>query len=146
MLTVVASYRQDLHAYPFDLVAEDTAQGAFTGLAAGSLLPRTFSYGCAALTGVGAVSNGVPAFRKPESSNAATTLLLMGIIAGMMLIGIITLGNLIQLCIVGVSISRVRSRAINRLQSSDRRVDVTMDLSPPDARRNAAAARAAGGS
>ena len=42
------------------------------------LLLRAFSSGCAALTGVEAISNGVPAFRKPKSKNAATTLLLLG--------------------------------------------------------------------
>ena len=42
------------------------------------LLARAFSSGCAALTGVEAISNGVPAFRKPKSKNAATTLLLLG--------------------------------------------------------------------
>lgn len=38
------------------------------------LLLRAFSSGCAALTGVEAISNGVPAFRPPESANAARTL------------------------------------------------------------------------
>ena len=46
------------------------------------LLLRAFSSGCAALTGVEAISNGVPAFRKPKSKNAATTLLLMGMHRG----------------------------------------------------------------
>src|SRR5918994_7460589 len=45
------------------------------------LLARAFSSGCAALTGVEAISNGVPAFRKPKSRNAASTLLLLGLIA-----------------------------------------------------------------
>ena len=70
---------------------------AFTGFAAGFLLLRTFSSGCAALTGVEAISNGVPAFKKPKSKNAATTLLLMGTIAVTMLMGILTLGHLTQL-------------------------------------------------
>ena len=48
------------------------------GLAFVFLIMRAFSSGCAALTGVEAISNGVPAFRKPKSRNAATTLLLMG--------------------------------------------------------------------
>ena len=43
--------------------------------------------GCAALTGVEAISNGVPAFRKPKSQNAATTLLLLGGIAITMFVG-----------------------------------------------------------
>jgi amino acid transporter len=55
------------------------------------LLARAFSSGCAALTGVEAISNGVPAFRKPKSRNAATTLLLLGTIAVTMLMSIIIL-------------------------------------------------------
>ena len=46
----------------------------FGGLALIFLLLRAFSSGCIALTGVEAISNGVPAFRKPKSKNAATTL------------------------------------------------------------------------
>ncbi|TGB11543.1 APC family permease [Streptomyces sp. MZ04] len=55
------------------------------------LLLRAFSSGCAALTGVEAISNGVPAFRKPKSKNAATTLALMGGLAVTMFCGIIGL-------------------------------------------------------
>ncbi|MET8576118.1 APC family permease [Streptomyces sp. NPDC005012] len=61
------------------------------GFALVFLLLRAFSSGCAALTGVEAISNGVPAFRKPKSRNAATTLLLMGAIAVTMFCGIIAL-------------------------------------------------------
>ena len=57
------------------------------------LLARAFSSGCAALTGVEAISNGVPAFRKPKSRNAATTLLLLGAIAVTMLLSIIILAR-----------------------------------------------------
>ena len=46
------------------------------------MLLRAFSSGAVALSGVEAVSNGVPAFRKPESKNAATTLMWMGAILG----------------------------------------------------------------
>jgi amino acid transporter len=66
----------------------------FTGVAAGFLLLRAFSSGCAALTGVEAISNGVPAFRKPKGRNAATTLLLLGVIAVAMAMSIITLANI----------------------------------------------------
>ncbi|MCU1623838.1 MAG: DNA-binding protein [Frankiales bacterium] len=69
----------------------------FTGFAGGFLLLRAFSSGSAALTGVEAISNGVPAFKKPKSKNAATTLLLMGTIAVTMLMGILTLGHLTHL-------------------------------------------------
>jgi amino acid transporter len=57
------------------------------------LLARAFSSGCAALTGVEAISNGVPAFEKPKSKNAATTLLLLGAIAITMLLSIIVLAR-----------------------------------------------------
>ncbi|WP_436790371.1 APC family permease [Yinghuangia sp. YIM S10712] len=74
----------------FDIKEED----AFTGIALFFLLLRTFSSGCAALTGVEAISNGVPAFRKPKSRNAATTLLLMGTVAVTMLMGMLALANI----------------------------------------------------
>jgi amino acid transporter len=67
--------------------------GSITGFAFAFLVARSFSSGCAALTGVEAISNGVPAFQKPKSRNAATTLLLLGTIAVSLLIGIILLAK-----------------------------------------------------
>lgn len=64
------------------------------GVAMVVLLARAFSSGCAALTGVEAISNGVPAFREPKSRNAATTLAMLGTIAVSMMGGIILLANL----------------------------------------------------
>jgi amino acid transporter len=52
------------------------------------LLLRAFSSGAVALSGVEAVSNGVPAFEKPESKNAATTLVWMGVILGSCFLGV----------------------------------------------------------
>jgi amino acid transporter len=54
---------------------------AVGGLLTAVLLLRAFASGCTALTGVEAISNGAPAFRKPKSRNAAITLTLMGILA-----------------------------------------------------------------
>ncbi|MGW0663468.1 APC family permease [Streptodolium elevatio] len=71
-----------------------TEEDSFTGIALVFLLLRTFSSGCAALTGVEAISNGVPAFRKPKSRNAASTLLLMGTIAVTMLMGMLALASI----------------------------------------------------
>lgn len=65
----------------------------FTGAAAAFLLLRAFASGCATLTGVEAIANGVPAFRKPKGRNAATTLLLLGVVATTMALSIITLAN-----------------------------------------------------
>ena len=67
---------------------------AFTGLALVLLVLRSFTQGCAALTGVEAITNGVPAFRKPKSRNAATTLLLLGVISTCMFMGLIALASL----------------------------------------------------
>ncbi|MET0715646.1 MAG: APC family permease [Mycetocola sp.] len=57
----------------FTVEGEDLSRAAFI-----LLLLRAFSSGCSALTGVEAVSNGVPAFRTPKIRNAQATLVLMG--------------------------------------------------------------------
>jgi amino acid transporter len=82
----LAAPSADLH-----LIAEGDA---FTGLALALLVLRSFTQGAAALTGVEAISNGVPAFRKPKSHNAATTLLLLGSISVVMFSGIVALAML----------------------------------------------------
>ena len=66
-------------------------QAGLSGLALVFLLLRSFSSGCTALTGVEAISNGVPAFRKPKSANAARTMTAMGVIAVVMFGGITAL-------------------------------------------------------
>ncbi|QBX56921.1 APC family permease [Nocardioides seonyuensis] len=68
-------------------------EGPLSQVALMFLLARAFSSGCAALTGVEAISNGVPAFRKPKSQNAATTLLLLGLIAVTMMMSVIVLAK-----------------------------------------------------
>ena len=65
--------------------------GEFAGLALVFLFLRAFSSGCTALTGVEAISNGVPAFKPPKSKNAATTLALLGGIAVVMFGGVTAL-------------------------------------------------------
>lgn len=80
----------------YEVVGESPYE-SFAGLAMVFLLARAFSSGCAALTGVEAISNGVPAFQRPKSRNAATTLLLLGTIAVTMLMSIIVLANLMRL-------------------------------------------------
>jgi amino acid transporter len=73
------------------------AEHSIAGFAFAFLLVRAFSSGCAALTGVEAISNGVPAFKPPKSRNAATTLLLLGTVAVTMLVGIVALARLTHL-------------------------------------------------
>nr|WP_212754742.1 APC family permease [Nakamurella aerolata] len=66
---------------------------SLSGLALVFLLLRSFSSGSAALTGVEAISNGVPAFRKPKSRNAANTLAMMGGLAIIMMLGMVFLAR-----------------------------------------------------
>ncbi|KLO30020.1 DNA-binding protein [Mycolicibacter heraklionensis] len=70
-----------------------STHGEVVGVALVFLVAKSFSSGCAALTGVEAISNGVPAFRKPKSRNAATTLLMLGVIAVTLMMGIIVLAR-----------------------------------------------------
>ncbi|MEI7754709.1 MAG: APC family permease [Actinomycetota bacterium] len=60
------------------------------------LFLKGFSSGAVALSGVEAVSNGVPAFKKPESKNASTTLIWMGVILGVCFFGISIVANRLQ--------------------------------------------------
>ena len=57
------------------------------GLATVFLALRAFASGCTALTGVEAVSNGVPSFTRPKARNAAATLAIMGTLAILMFVG-----------------------------------------------------------
>ena len=72
-------------------------QPAANALPVGSLglfaILTAFANGCTAMTGVEAVSNGVPAFRKPESKNAAATLVVMAVLAVTMFLGITLLAH-----------------------------------------------------
>jgi len=76
-------------APPHELMHPASATSLLTTFA----LLTAFSNGCTAMTGVEAVSNGVPAFRPPESRNAAATLMLMGLLSIMMFMGITLLAH-----------------------------------------------------
>jgi amino acid transporter len=60
------------------------------------LILRAFSSGATALTGVEAIADGVPAFRRPQAKNAATTLAVMGAMSITMFLGITLLANRLQ--------------------------------------------------
>ncbi|WP_084682139.1 APC family permease [Actinomycetospora chiangmaiensis] len=75
----------------FDVRAE--ADHQLSSLALMFIVLRSFTQGCAALTGVEAISNGVPAFRKPKSRNAATTLAMLGLIAVVLFGGMLALAR-----------------------------------------------------
>lgn len=57
------------------------------------LVLKGFSSGAVALTGIEAISNGVPAFRRPESKNAANTLVIMAVILGSLFFGVSVLAH-----------------------------------------------------
>lgn len=83
----------DAPSAALELRPEEHFVDGFTGAAAAFLLLRAFASGCATLTGVEAIANGVPAFRKPKGRNAATTLLVLGGVATTMALSIVTLAN-----------------------------------------------------
>ncbi|HEY7400624.1 MAG TPA: APC family permease [Actinomycetota bacterium] len=83
--------------------AADLAAGA--GAAGLFVILHAFSSGSTALTGVEAISNGVPAFRRPQAKNASETLATMGLIAVTMFVGISFLATHID----GVTVSEHRS-------------------------------------
>ena len=80
---IVRALSGGLHAMPFpdDAVRTTGAAGIF-------LVLHAFASGGAAVTGVEAISNGVPAFRPPEWRNARTTLMWMGSLLGVMFLGL----------------------------------------------------------
>jgi amino acid transporter len=83
---------ENLRADSADLVVKE--EGVFVGFAFAFLLVRAFSSGSAALTGVEAIANGVPAFKPPKSRNAATSLLILGVISATLMLGIVGLAQL----------------------------------------------------
>ncbi|WP_214415393.1 APC family permease [Sphaerisporangium fuscum] len=84
------AFGADLRAPTADYQVVGQSSG-LAGFALVFLLLRAFSSGCAALTGVEAISNGVPAFKKPKGKNAANTLLALGVLAATMFAGITAL-------------------------------------------------------
>ena len=77
----------------YDIHAASSHLDGLTGLGGVFLLMRAFSSGCAALTGVEAISNGVPNFKRPKTRNAGITLLMLGGIAASMMISILVLAR-----------------------------------------------------
>nr|BFF16247.1 hypothetical protein GCM10025699_75500 [Microbacterium flavescens] len=90
VMIVIALVRTALGDPPVAESAEYTVQAdQLTQAAFILLLLRAFSSGCSALTGVEAIANGVPAFRRPKVQNAQKTLVLMGSIAIVLFAGLV---------------------------------------------------------
>ena len=92
-LQMISGNLPQVESATLEIIPDADFDGSLTTLALLFLLARAFSSGCAALTGVEAISNGVPAFQRPKSKNAATTLLLLGIIAITMMVSVIVLAK-----------------------------------------------------
>jgi len=80
------------------------------------LVLRAFASGCTAMTGIEAISNGIPAFRPPESRNAAITLGWMAVILATMFVGLTVLAD--RLGIVPVETETVVSQIARRLHGT----------------------------
>ena len=99
LIAVFGSVRYALGTLPMaesaelEVAPEAGFEQGLVGLAGFFLVLRSFASGCAALTGVEAISNGVPAFRKPKSKNAATTLALLGTLSIVMIMSILMLAR-----------------------------------------------------
>jgi hypothetical protein len=93
-ITIVSGFVQCLSGCPVAATAdlEIEVEHALTLF----LLLRAFSSGASALTGVEAVADGVQAFRRPQAKNAATTLLIMGLIASALFFGITMLAQVLH--------------------------------------------------
>ena len=83
----------DAESAGFDIVPASGYEGDITTVALVFLLARAFSSASVALTGVEAISTGVPAFEKPKSRNAATTLLMLAALSISMMFAIVTLAR-----------------------------------------------------
>jgi amino acid transporter len=86
------SFLGDMSPVPYNAHLAETAN-QFGGTLTVFLLLKGFSSGAVALTGVEAISNGVPAFRRPAARNAATTLVWMGVLLGTLFFGISVLAH-----------------------------------------------------
>jgi amino acid transporter len=81
-----------------------------------ALLLHTFSTGCTAMTGIEAISNGVPSFRPPETKNAGQTLVAMALIMGTLFLG--SVGLIQYLAVVAGPQETILSALARRLLGS----------------------------
>ncbi|MEJ7833062.1 MAG: APC family permease [Nocardioides sp.] len=121
MLRLLGGSLPDVESADLAIEAAPGLDGPLTTFGLLFLLARAFSSGCAALTGVEAISNGVPAFQRPKSRNAATTLLLLGVIAITMMVSVIVLAR--QMGIRYVDPNEIERLSRNGTQLSEETYD-----------------------
>ncbi|WP_159620783.1 APC family permease [Ruania rhizosphaerae] len=96
----------------YEVVPMESLDQGLMGIAGAFLVLRAFSSGAVALTGVEAISTGVPLFRRPKARNAAITLSLLGLIGATMLFAVLGLAQA-----TGVRVVEVPSRDL-RIEGS----------------------------
>jgi len=94
-VTLIAFGLVRLTAGTLDPLPEVAAQEGAQALTL-FLVLRAFASGCTALTGVEAISNGIPAFQKPEAENAGKTLIAMAALLAVMFLGISVLARALK--------------------------------------------------
>ena len=95
VMLAVGTVRAFMHGGPTPQQVQHSAEQAtrISGFAVIWIFMRAYSAGCTALTGVEAISNGVPAFRDPSERNAAKTMIWMVLLLGIMFLGITFLAH-----------------------------------------------------
>lgn len=81
-----------------------------------ALLLHTFSTGCTAMTGIEAISNGVPSFRPPETKNAGQTMIIMALLMGTLFLG--SIGLIQYLAVIAGPQETILSALARRLLGS----------------------------
>ncbi|OUM42735.1 APC family permease [Arthrobacter sedimenti] len=84
----------------FEIVPDAALDAGLVGLAGALLILRAFSAGAAALTGLEGPGSNVPRFEAPQGRNAATTLLILGVVSSAMLAGVLYLANATRVHVV----------------------------------------------
>lgn len=83
---VASGNAPDASGLPLPVAASDSSP--WMSIAILLVLLKAFSHGCAALTGVESVANGVQAFKEPAEYNASKTMMFMGLILGTIFLGV----------------------------------------------------------
>lgn len=94
-----------------EILPQDGFAEGLTAVGGAFLVLRAFSSGCAALTGVEAIGNGVPSFRPPKRRNASITLVMLGAISSAMMLGVVWLADATGVVYVADPDTQLRSGA-----------------------------------
>lgn len=97
---VLSGSLDDAPSARFEILPDAALDAGLVGLAGALLILRAFSAGAAALTGLEGPGANVPRFEAPRSRNAATTLLVLGLVSSVMLAGVLFLANAARVHVV----------------------------------------------